>query len=210
MLYLDITGRNDWSSTLPDNSFFYPSVGLSWVASEIINADWMDFLQFRVSYAVVGNGVAPYAANPINSINPITGFVEFVDVTPLPGVPLVPEKSKSFETGFAFRMLKDRINLDFTYYNNNTENQFVQIKAPDGSGYAYYLVNAGIIQNTGIEAMLEFVPVVNDNFKWSTIFNYTKNNNTVRELHDELPNGIYFCKLQTGRFVETIKIILQH
>ncbi len=192
MLYLDVTGRNDWSSTLPDNSFFYPSVGLSWVASEIINADWMDFLQLRVSYAVVGNGVAPYAANPINRINPITGFVEFVDVTPLPGVPLVPEKSKSFETGFSFRVLKDRINLDFTYYNNNTENQFVQIKAPDGSGYAYYLVNAGIIQNTGMEVMLEFVPVVNNNFKWSSIFNYTKNNNTVRELHDELPNGIYW------------------
>lgn len=191
MLYLDITGRNDWSSSLPDQSFFYPSVGLSWVASEMINADWMDFLQLRLSYAVVGNGVAAYAANPLNTIDPVTGLV-VVDIAPLPGVPLQPEKSKSFEAGFSFRVLKDRLNLDFTYYNNNTENQFVRIKAQDGSGYKFWLVNAGIIQNTGIEAMLEFVPVVNKNLRWSTVFNFTKNNNTVRELHSELPNGIFW------------------
>lgn len=191
MLYLDITGRNDWSSSLPDQSFFYPSVGLSWVASEIIAADWMDFLQLRLSYAVVGNGVAAYAANPLNTIDPVTGLV-VVDIAPLPGVSLQPEKSKSFEAGLSFRVLKDRINLDFTYYNNNTENQFVRIKAQDGSGYKFWLVNAGIIQNSGIEAMLEFVPVLNDNFKWSTVFNFTKNNNTVKELHQDLPNGIFW------------------
>jgi len=191
MLYVDVTGRNDWSSTLPDQSFFYPSVGLSFIASEIIDADWMDYLQLRTSYAIVGNGVAAYAANPINNINPVTGLV-VVDVTPLPGTPLIPEKSKSTEAGFSLRMLKDRVNLDFTYYNNNTENQFIRIGAPLGSGYSFYLVNAGTIQNKGIETMLEVVPIVNNKMKWSSIFNFTKNTNSVKELHKDLPNGVFY------------------
>lgn len=190
-LYLDITGRNDWSSTLPDQSFFYPSVGLSFIASELIDANWLDYLQIRGSYAQVGNGVASYVANPSNNINPVTGL-ETIKVGILEGTELVPELSKSFEVGFSLRVLRDRINLDFTYYDNNTENQFLMIKAPDGEFFPYYLVNAGTIKNSGIETMLEFVPVITKNTKWSSIFNFTKNNNTVTDLHKGLVDGIFW------------------
>ena len=74
-LYLDITGRNDWSSTLPTQSYFYPSAGLSAVISEMVDVDWMDYLKARISYAVVGNDVDPYVANMINSIDPVQGLV---------------------------------------------------------------------------------------------------------------------------------------
>jgi len=190
-LYLDLTGRNDWSSTLPDQSYLYPSAGLSWVASEIINAKWLDFFQVRVSYAVVGNDVDPYATNPINSIDPVTGLVVNT-VGPIPGTSLQPELSKSFEAGVDFRVLNSRLNFDFTYYNNRTENQFVRISAPLGSGYTQYLVNAGIISNSGMEIMLEAIPLQKNDFRWITMFNYTKNNNKVEELHNDLPNGVFY------------------
>lgn len=191
MIYLDVTGRNDWSSTLPDQSYFYPSVGVSWIVSEIIKGEWLDYFQVRLSYANVGNDVNPYAANPINSIDPVTGLVVNT-VGPIPGTVLEPEASKSFEVGLDFRVLKSRLNFDFTYYNNRTENQFVQIAAPLGSGYTEYMVNAGVITNKGYEMMIEAIPVQSNTFRWTTILNYTKNDNKVEELHEDLPNGVFY------------------
>jgi len=105
---------------------------------------------------------------------------------------LQPELSKSFEAGVDFRVLNSRLNFDFTYYNNRTENQFVRISAPLGSGYTQYLVNAGIISNSGMEIMLEAIPLQKNDFRWITMFNYTKNNNKVEELHNDLPNGVFY------------------
>ena len=191
MLYLDVTGRNDWSSTLPNDSYFYPSVGLSWIVSELFDSGWLEYFQMRASYAVVGNDVDPYAANPINTIDPVTGLVVNT-VGPIPGTVLEPELSKSFEVGADLRMFGSRLNLDITYYDNNTENQFVQIAAPLGSGYTEYMVNAGVISNSGIEIMLEAIPVKNKNFEWITVFNFTQNTNKVEELHNDLPNGVFY------------------
>jgi len=191
MLYLDVTGRNDWSSTLPDKSYFYPSVGLSAIISEMVKPDWLDFGKVRLSYAMVGNDVDPYVTNIRNSINSVTGLVA-PSVGLLNSVELKPEISKSSELGFDLRFLQSRLNLDLSFYKTSTENQFIQIGAPLGSGYSYYLVNAGIIDNQGIEAMLEVIPVQNDNFEYAASFNFTKNTNTVQKLHEDLPNGEYY------------------
>ncbi len=190
-LYLDITGRNDWSSTLPTQSYFYPSVGLSAVISEMVDVDWMDYLKARISYAVVGNDVDPYVANMINSIDPVQGLVTNT-LGLLPGKELVPEKSKSFETGFEMRILKDKLRFNFTYYNTHTENQFIKIAAPMGSGYTQYLINAGDVQNKGVEIMLGLTPVKTNTVKWDADFNFTRNVNKVISLSDDLPNGIFY------------------
>lgn len=191
MLYIDITGRNDWSSTLPDQSYFYPSIGASFVASELIKADWLNFLKFRGSYAVVGNDVDPYVANMLPFYVTSSG-VNTTTTGLIPGTELKPEKSKSWELGADIRTLKGRLNLDLTYYNSMTENQFIKIAAPQGSGLENYLVNAGKIQNSGIEAMLELVPVESKKIRWSANFNFTKNVNKVKELSESLSDGIYY------------------
>ncbi len=191
MLYVDLTGRNDWSSTLPDQSYFYPSVGVSWVASEIINADWLNFLKIRASYAMVGNDVDPYVAN-MPPFYVTSNGVETNTLGVIPGTELKPEQSKSWELGLDLKTLNGRLNFDFTYYNSNTENQFIKINAPQGSGLKQYLVNAGKIKNSGVEAVLELVPVESKTVRWSAMFNFTKNVNTVKELHESLSDGIYY------------------
>lgn len=191
MLYLDVSGRNDWSSTLPDKSYFYPSVGLSAIISEMVNADWMDFGKVRLSYAMVGNDVDPYVINERYSIHSAVGL-QAPKFGILPGTELKPELSRSTELGFDFRFLQSRLNLDLSFYKTSTENQFIQIGAPMGSGYTHYLVNAGVIENQGIEAVLEVVAVRNDNLEYSFSFVFTKNTNTVKELHDNLPNGEFY------------------
>ncbi len=191
MLYVDLTGRNDWSSTLPDQSYFYPSLGVSWVASEIIDADWLNFLKIRASYAMVGNDVDPYVAN-MPPFYVTSNGVETNTLGVMPGTKLKPEQSKSWELGLDLKTLNGRLNLDFTYYNSNTENQFIKINAPQGSGLKQYLVNAGKIKNSGVEAVLEIVPVESKTVRWSSMFNFTKNVNTVKELHESLSDGIYY------------------
>ncbi len=190
-LYFNVTGRNDWSSTLPGQSYFYPSFGLSAIISEMVDMKGIDYLKLRISYAIVGNDVEPYVANMINSINPVSGLITNT-LGLLPGKKLVPEKSKSFETGFDIRVLKNRIRFNFTYYNTHTINQFIKIAAPMGSGYSQYLVNAGDIQNKGVEITLGLTPVKTHAVKWDAYFNFTKNVNNVISLSKYLPNGIYY------------------
>ncbi len=195
LLYLSVTGRNDWSSTLPQQSYFYPSVGLSSIISDLMKVSWLDYLKVRVSYAVVGNHVDPYVANMINSIDPVTGLVVNT-VGLLQGKKLVPEKSKSFETGVDMNVLNNRIRFNFTYYNTHTKNQFIKIAASLGSGYSQYLINAGDIRNEGIEMTLGFTPVKTSTVKWNADFNFTKNVNKVISLSKDLSNGVFFLNTQ--------------
>lgn len=193
-IYLDVTGRNDWSSTLAftgNTSFFYPSVGVSAVLSEMMELPNIDFLKVRASYAVVGNDVTAYATNPLNTISSVNGL-QVNTVGPLPGTELQPEKSKSLEAGLDIRMFSNRVSLDLTYYKTNTTNQFIRIGAPFGSGFSQYLINAGDIENKGIEAMLSITPVSTSTLEWTTNFNFTRNQNTIVSLSDELSNGTFY------------------
>jgi TonB-linked SusC/RagA family outer membrane protein len=193
MLYLDITARNDWSSTLAytDNvSFFYPSFGLTGIISEMIQLPAsVDLLKARMSYANVGNAVNAFDTNILNPIG-IAGFAPPNAVVPN-GSSLSPESQTSLELGLELGMLNNRFNFDLTYYDNTTEDQRILIDAPSGSGFNKYIINAGEISNKGIELSLSGSPIQTSNFSWDVGLHYTKNTNKVEKLHESLEDGIF-------------------
>ncbi len=208
-LYLDLTARNDWSSTLAythsfKKGFFYPSAGLSFLLSEVMQMPrFIDFAKIRGSYSVVGNDLPSRVTNPMSSID-YSGSID--SNTTAPFGDLKPELSSSTEFGFDIRMFKGRFNIDFTWYNTNTTNQIFELPAPSGSGYSTYYVNAGNIRNRGIELTVGGIPVDNKNFVWRTNFNISHNENTILKLHEDLPEFIigsngsfgYMMKLLEG------------
>jgi outer membrane receptor protein involved in Fe transport len=192
--YLDATVRNDWSSALPDQSFLYSSIGASVVLSEMMSTDAVDFAKLRVSYATVGNDVAAYVANARtdnHTISSVTGL-NVNRVGPIPGTTLQPEVSKSLEIGLDFRTLNNRLGVDLAYYNTNTINQFIRISAPAGSGFSQYLVNAGNVQNSGIEAFINYDAIERGDFTWNIGLNFARNRNEIITLHEALDNGTFF------------------
>ena len=192
--YLDATVRNDWSSALPTQSFLYSSIGASVVLSEMMSTDAVDFAKLRVSYATVGNDVAAYVVNDRtdnHSISSVTGL-NVNRVGPIPGTVLQPETSKSLEVGLDFRTLNNRLSADLAYYRTNTINQFIRISAPAGSGFSQYLVNAGNVQNSGIEAFISYDVVESNDFNWNMGLNFARNRNEIITLHEALDNGTFF------------------
>lgn len=186
---LDVTGRNDWSSTLPKSSFsyFYPSVGLSAVLSDALRLpSWFSFAKLRVSYAQVGNDTDPFIIhqNYTYTSGGNNGFV--YRSNSLPAVDLKPEKTGSFEFGADLRFFRDRLGVDFTYYNSNTTNQLISIPMPLPSGYSTRFINAGKVQNKGFEVKLYGTPVETKDFSWTTQFNFSKNINKIKKLTDDV------------------------
>ena len=188
-LFLDVTGRNDWSSTLAfsesyKSGFFYPSVGLSAILNEAFHMpSWINLLKVRASYAVVGNDLPSRVTNPLGSVA-YSGSVS--SNTTAPFGTLKPELSASFEAGFDVRLFNNRLSLDFEYYNTNTRNQLFELDAPAGSGYSTYYVNSGNIRNRGFEATLGFIPVETRNFVWKSSINMGMNRNKVIALNEEI------------------------
>ena len=183
-LYLDITARNDWSSTLPSPySFFYPSVGANAILSDMMNMpDWINFLKVRASYSKVGNDAAPYLIN--QTYRYIAGnFGGYVasDIVKSIGN-LKPELTSSIEAGTEWRLFNNRLGFDVTYYKTNSKNQLLTIQMPTSSGYASTYINAGNIQNAGVEVMLSYKPIQSKNFSWDIGLNYALNKSKIVEL----------------------------
>jgi TonB-linked SusC/RagA family outer membrane protein len=186
-LYLDITARNDWSSTLPkeNRSYFYPSVSLSGIISDMISMpEQITFLKLRASWAQVGNDTDPYRLSPAYSMNKLNGNINWVDIG-LTKVAddLKPEQTSSMEFGFDFRMFHNRIGLDFTYYNSNTVNQILSLSIPQSSGYTSKFINAGKMKSSGLEIMLNTTPVETKSFRWDLNFNWGTNKSECIELY---------------------------
>jgi TonB-linked SusC/RagA family outer membrane protein len=181
--FIDITGRNDWSSTLPvaNNSFFYPSVNTSFILSDIFKLPaFVSFAKARVSFAQVGNDTDPYKTRKYY------GTSEFASSgsvpTTLPNANLKPEISSSTEAGLDLRFLQSRLNIDLTLYNNITRNQILEVPLDPTTGYTKAVLNAGKVRNRGIEVVITAQPVKLRNFKWSTTVTWSKNQNRVLEL----------------------------
>lgn len=194
LLFLDVTGRNDWSSTLVNTdsqSFFYPSFGLTGILSEMFELpEAITFAKIRASYAIVGKDIPPYATIPLNSIP--TGQTNFGKPTfgVIEGETLEPEKQNSFEIGTEWRFINNRLSFDLTYYNTKTTNQIFFITAePNVQGYVQNIVNAGEIENSGVELTVLGKPVVKDNFTWESILNFATNKNKVITVHPSLQDG---------------------
>ncbi len=194
-LYLNATFRRDWSSALvyPDGhgspGFTYPSVSLSWVASETFELpELVSFFKLRASYAIVGNDTNPYRlstgfqSDNFNA-NPNLTMFRFEDGTAI-NPNLVAEKKHSFETGVDLRILGDRIGLDAAYYRDNNYNQIISLPVPSESGISAQLINAGNLQNEGIELALNFKVIDNRDFSWDVGVNWTHNRDKIIELAD--------------------------
>ncbi|WP_456463279.1 SusC/RagA family TonB-linked outer membrane protein [Lutibacter sp.] len=196
-LYLDITGRNDTSSTLPadNNSYFYSSVSSSFIFSKFIEADWLSFGKFRLNYAEVGNDA------PFNSLtdayvkpDPFGTSTLFSVSSTKKNANLKPEQTTSIEAGLQMKFLRNRLGFDFSYYKTNTKNQIVPVATTGASGFTNKYVNAGEIENKGIEFSLNATPVKNDNFSWGMNINFSRNRNKVLSLFEGVDN------LQLGSF----------
>ncbi|WP_212006388.1 SusC/RagA family TonB-linked outer membrane protein [Chitinophaga sp. HK235] len=188
LVFLDLSGRNDWSSNLAytgNGSYFYPSAGLSFMLHQLLNLpEPVSYAKLRGSYAAVGNTVPWYVTNPLNRLGNVGGTFVFNNQAPFKE--LKPEKTKSLEIGTEWRFLQDRLNFDFTYYKTNTTNQYFQIAVPPGTGYAFRFINAGNIQNSGFEVVLGYNVIKTDKFRWNTSLNYSQNKNKVIELADNI------------------------
>jgi len=186
-LFLDVTARNDWSSTLPPSawSYFYPSVGLTWVLSDMLKASmptWLTFAKVRASYAQVGNDTDPYNIYPTFDFmtGGANGYASRGGEKPASN--LKPEMTKSNEFGADIRFFQNRLGIDFTWYKTNSENQLLSVNVPVASGYSSKFINAGNVQNKGVELTINTTPVKVGDFQWDLNFNFAKNNSLVVSL----------------------------
>ena len=191
--FLDITGRNDWSSTLSKNnrSFFYPSVSASWVISDMINnrgkgmPEWFTYAKARVSYAQVGNDLSPYQLYNVYSVGSIYqtgGTSASISGSTLYDENVRSELIKSWEAGFEVRFFNNRLGLDVAWYKSNATRQLLNLPMNSLSGFSQLKINAGDIQNQGWEVMLNATPIQTKDFNWDMSLNFSMNDNKIVEL----------------------------
>lgn len=205
-IFLDLTARNDWSSTLPksNNSYFYPSASLSFIVSDLLNIKenpYLSFAKLRLSFAQVGNDTDPYLLENVWFFGTPFGSNLLADESSvLANSDLKPEIVTSFEIGTNLRFFDDRLILDLTYYNNISKNQIIGIPIPRTTGYSNVFINAGQISSNGFEATLSAIPVKLDNgFEWNFGLNFSYDRSYV----DELTEGIK----QYGIMGERVSIV---
>lgn len=183
MLYLTATARNDWASSQSGTeqlSFFYPSVGLSAVVTEMVRLPrWISFLKLRGSYAEVGSPLPQYLSSATYQFNSSTGYYE--TYTRFVPDKLYPEMTRSWEVGMDLRLWQERLTLDITYYKSNTNKQTFQIPISGSSGYSSMVVQSGCVQNKGVEAVLG-VKLRSGDFSYNASFAYTLNRNKIKSM----------------------------
>lgn len=196
-VYLDLTARNDWSSTLPEknNSYFYPSASLSVILSDLfeVNKEKLSFAKIRAGWAQVGSDTDPFRLSDSYLLGtPVGSNPTASPSNSLPNYDLKPEIQTSFEVGTDLRFLNDKISLDLTYYNTISKNQILDIELPVTSGKTSRVINAGKIKNYGLELLLDVIPLDNENgFKWNSTFNFGLNKNEVMELSGGVDKYVY-------------------
>lgn len=190
-LFFELTGRNDWSSTLPpDNrSYFYPSATLSWIPTETLklNKEIFSYGKLRLGWAQVGNDASPYQLDQTyNAALPFGTSPSFSLNTTLPPLDLKSELITSREIGTDLKFFSNRVGLDVTVYFSSAKNQILRSTITPASGYGAALINAGRIDNNGVEITLTGTPVKKKDFSWDISINWSKNKNKVVELNDQI------------------------
>lgn len=188
-LFLDVSGRNDWSSTLGVNnySFFYPSVSTSFVFTDAfkIKSNALSFGKLRLSYAQAGKDASPFQTEIGYALSTTTyntqRFSNILSTIPL--VDLKNELTSSIEVGTELSFLNNRLGLDVTYYTSSSENQILTVDLPAATGFSRKLINAGEITNKGFEIMLTATPVSTANFTWKAMVNFSRNRSMVKSLY---------------------------
>ncbi len=196
VLYLDLSGRYDYSSTLPDdnNGFFYPAISTSFVFSKLLNADWLSFAKLRANYAEVGNSTVPLRVydsyfSPTNFTVPLFSVSGQAN-----NRNLVNELTNSYEVGLEMSFANRRAGFDISYYKTNTTDQIFPVQVSRAVGFSSKVVNSGDIENRGIEVALNVTPVRTEDFEWTVNGTWAKNQSEVISLFDGVDN------LQMGSF----------
>ncbi len=190
IIYLNLTGRNDWTSTLSEEnrSFFYPSINLSVVYSDLINLPgWFTYGKIRGSYAEVGKDALPYRLSNVYSSPvdyPLGGQRGFTRGPRLASADLKPERTFSNELGLDFRFLDNRIILDVALYKANSKDMIINVPVSFTTGYSFLTANAGEIENRGVEVTLRTTPFETRDFRWLIVSNFTRNRNEVISIMD--------------------------
>ena len=211
-VFLETTGRNDWSSSLPskNNSFFYPSVATSFVVTRYLTSNWLEFLKIRGGYSEVRNDTDPYQLiNTFYNIDeeedPDYGSLYLKDpwfwlTTVAKTDKLKPEKLESFELGVEFQMFQRRLNGDISLYQTTTKDLITKVPLDGSAGFKYAMMNAGKLVNKGIEVSLNIVPIRKENFRWDFNYNFSKSDNEIKSLSEDL-SSLTIAKAPFNAFV---------
>lgn len=194
ILYLTLTGRNDWTSTLPveARSFFYPAVSLAFIISEVVakESTWLDFWKLRASRAETAKDIAPYGSQswytnaPAVSTNGYGWSYDFYNQNPK----IVPEVQKTYEFGTEMRLFNNRVNFDYTYYNTRNLDQIVRlVRLSYGTGFVLNTSNISDTRNTGHEVTLGITAIKKPDFSWRMNYNFTRMTNKITRIPDNIP-----------------------
>jgi TonB-linked SusC/RagA family outer membrane protein len=197
---VDVTGRNDWSSTLPkgNHSYFYPSVGAAFIFSDALGmqSDFLSYGKLRASWTRVGNDTDPYQLAAVyGSGTPWGGQPTFTVDNQVPNAGLKPEQTTGIEVGTDLGFFNNRLVLNATWYEKKTKDQILPVSVSQASGFSSAWVNSGEVRNRGIELELSGTPIRTDNFNWSVIANWSRNTNKVLSLYsgvDRIVVGSYW------------------
>jgi TonB-linked SusC/RagA family outer membrane protein len=203
-LYVDLTGRQDVSSTLPtaNNTFFYPSATMSLIFSELMDVDAISFGKLRVNYAEVGADAPAQALADAYNMGTAFGSTSLASAPSTSNnASLLPENTKSTEAGLEMMFFKNRVGFDVSWYDQTSENQIMPAKVSSASGQIYKYVNAGVINNQGVELSLSATPIQSADFEWNTNLNWTKNKNMVVSLFEGAEN-LQLAGVQGGVTIE--------
>lgn len=204
--YLDLSARNDWSSTLPEDnrSYFYPSVSLSFLLNEMLPSvgNIFNLAKIRGSWAQVGADTDPYQIESTYTLQQdgYLGLTTLTRPTVKMNADLKPERTSSIELGFEFAMFNNRFYGDFTYYNIESKDLIMDVPVPQSTGYSYFRENVGLMTNKGIELQLGVIPVKLNDFTWDLSLNFAKNKNELVELTEDL-ESLAFSTTNAGNII---------
>lgn len=202
-VFLTVTGRNDWSSTLPveNRSYFYPSVSGAIAFTELIQdrPEWLSFGKIRASWARVGKDASPYATSTyLNSVATMLGDMTGYGTSWTRGNPILkPETTESTEVGLEMRFFNNRLHFDYAFYTNNTYDQIISPRGPQSTGYIFCSQNMGDVYNKGMELTIGGTPVKTRDLSWESSINVYGNRGTVKHLPDGT-KYLYVTDVQVG------------
>ena len=211
-IFLSVTGRNDWSSALAPglNSYFYPSVSLSAVVSDMVTLpSAISFAKLRGSWAEIGKDTDPYRINTYfgSSILTSTGQVLWSRSTQRGEATLRPERTATLELGAELQFLRNRLGLDFTWYKLNSRDQIIPVAISPTSGFSTLITNAGEIENRGVEISLNATPIRSEDFEWEIGANYTRNRNKVLSIREGLTEIVLGSQYGYANSTVTMKYV---
>ncbi len=196
-VYLDLTARNDWSSTLPltNRSYFYPSASLSVLLSEFLPVpNWISLLKVRSGWAQVGKDTDPYLIHNVLNRGTWGDLTFYTNPSSLPNTQLKPEIATSFEIGADWAAWANRVRLEATYYRMQNKNQILNVSVSNMSGFNSATINAGVVENWGTEIGLRVIPVKQKALQWDLNINFTRDRNRLSELTEGVDQVVFWTE----------------